>query len=210
MPDVPSCQYSPSQRELYPKSFTRRAVLAARDMVYSTDGTCGPNHGNTLCDPNSKVYTGTCCSQYGWCGNTPAHCGTGCISGCTGASSSSVSAPAPSSTGGTTRNDGRCGSAFGGAVCDPAGPYGGCCSSYGYCGNTEGHCLAANGCQSGCSTPATSTGPTGSQGPTSSTAPRPDGRCGTAFGGATCDPKGAFGGCCSSFGFVPCCLDSLY
>ena len=30
--------------------------LAAR-VTYSTDGTCGPQHGNTICDPNSKVYT---------------------------------------------------------------------------------------------------------------------------------------------------------
>ena len=27
---------------------------------------------------------------------------------------------------------GRCGVDFGGATCDPAGPYGGCCSSYGF------------------------------------------------------------------------------
>jgi hypothetical protein len=34
--------------------------------TYSTDGTCGPANGNTLCDPNSTAYTGSCCSQYGW------------------------------------------------------------------------------------------------------------------------------------------------
>jgi hypothetical protein len=27
-------------------------------------------NGNTICDPNSTVYKGTCCSQYGWvCGS---------------------------------------------------------------------------------------------------------------------------------------------
>ncbi|RYF32590.1 MAG: hypothetical protein EOO38_30835 [Cytophagaceae bacterium] len=35
---------------------------------YSTDGKCGPANGNLLCDPNSTVYTGSCCSQYGWVG----------------------------------------------------------------------------------------------------------------------------------------------
>ena len=36
----------------------------------------------------------------------------------------------------------------------------------------------------------------------SSTAPRSDGRCGKDFGGATCDPAGAYGGCCSEYGYV--------
>ena len=50
----------------------------------------------------------------------------------------------------------------------------------------------------------TNTGPgTGSSGSGtgSSTAPRTDGRCGQAFSGATCDPNGAYGGCCSSAGY---------
>ncbi|KAI9718702.1 MAG: hypothetical protein M1812_003876 [Candelaria pacifica] len=34
-----------------------------------------------------------------------------------------------------------------------------------------------------------------------STAPRIDGRCGRDFNGATCDPNGAYGGCCSQFGY---------
>jgi hypothetical protein len=33
---------------------------------YSLDGQCGPAVGNLLCDPKSTVYTGSCCSQYGW------------------------------------------------------------------------------------------------------------------------------------------------
>ncbi|CEO95513.1 hypothetical protein PBRA_004239 [Plasmodiophora brassicae] len=32
------------------------------------DGRCGPEFGNSACSP------GECCSQYGWCGTTPAHC----------------------------------------------------------------------------------------------------------------------------------------
>lgn len=60
-----------------------------KDLVpraYSTDGTCGPSNGGLLCDPNATNYHGTCCSQYGWCGDTAAYCGTGCQSGCDGAS----------------------------------------------------------------------------------------------------------------------------
>lgn len=36
--------------------------LETRQAVYSTDGSCGPSNGNTVCDPNSKAYTGGCCS----------------------------------------------------------------------------------------------------------------------------------------------------
>ncbi len=35
------------------------------------------------------------------------------------------------------RDDGRCGWEFDGAVCDPHGEFGGCCSQYGYCGSDE-------------------------------------------------------------------------
>ena len=36
--------------------------LQRRQGAFSTDGTCGPQHGNTICDPKSTVYTGGCCS----------------------------------------------------------------------------------------------------------------------------------------------------
>ncbi|KAI8918884.1 hypothetical protein BC831DRAFT_528047, partial [Entophlyctis helioformis] len=36
----------------------------------TTDGTCGKN--GITCN------TGDCCSQYGWCGTSTAHCGAGC------------------------------------------------------------------------------------------------------------------------------------
>ncbi|KAK0788112.1 hypothetical protein LTR75_012715 [Friedmanniomyces endolithicus] len=57
----------------------------------------------------------------------------------------------------TPRTDGRCGSDFSGATCDPKGAYGGCCSKYGHCGKTLDHCLVSNGCQSGCTEPAGTT-----------------------------------------------------
>ncbi|KAF2022100.1 carbohydrate-binding module family 18 [Aaosphaeria arxii CBS 175.79] len=127
--------------------------------IYSSDGTCGPANNNMLCDPNSTVYKGTCCSEYGWCGDTSAHCGTGCLSGCNNNTppSSEPSSVQPVSTrdsaptGVAPRDDGRCGKDFEGATCDAKGDYGGCCSSYGYCGSTDGHCLPASGCQNGCS-----------------------------------------------------------
>ncbi|KAI6711740.1 hypothetical protein JHW43_005748 [Diplocarpon mali] len=40
----------------------RPGEIRARDGPYSTDGSCGPAHGNTICDPNSKAYVGGCCS----------------------------------------------------------------------------------------------------------------------------------------------------
>jgi hypothetical protein len=32
----------------------------------------------------AKCKTNQCCSRFGWCGNTPAHCGNGCQSHCGG------------------------------------------------------------------------------------------------------------------------------
>ena len=40
----------------------------------STNARCGQSNG-ARCGP------GNCCSQYGWCGNTPGHCFTGCQPG---------------------------------------------------------------------------------------------------------------------------------
>lgn len=58
----------------------------------TTDGSCGAAHGGTIC---GDWYRGSCCSQYGFCGNTSAHCGTGCQSGpCD--SAPVVPAPGPS------------------------------------------------------------------------------------------------------------------
>lgn len=43
------------------------------NLTTSPDTSCG---AGTL----YQCPTGQCCSQYGWCGNTTAHCGTGCQS----------------------------------------------------------------------------------------------------------------------------------
>ncbi|EFR02458.1 glyoxal oxidase [Nannizzia gypsea CBS 118893] len=44
----------------------------------TTDGTCGSTHGDTVC---GNWFYGSCCSAYGFCGNSTAHCGLGCQSG---------------------------------------------------------------------------------------------------------------------------------
>jgi len=61
-----SCEYNKSNLQSASRSFVRNVPEKRQSQTYSTDGQCGPAHGNLLCDPNSTVYTGTCCSQYGW------------------------------------------------------------------------------------------------------------------------------------------------
>lgn len=143
--------------------------LVKRD---SPDDTCGlvvggAGNGYTCGASN----TGTCCSQYGYCGATADYCGTGCQAaygtGCTG--------------GGGGTNPNLCGPNNGGASCVT----GSCCSANGFCGTTADYCLPANGCQAAygiCNS--TNTGGGG-------------GNCGPANGNAVC-PTGQ---CCSPAGF---------
>lgn len=42
----------------------------------TTDGTCGKDHDYTTCGNGF----GSCCSSGGWCGDSDAHCGSGCQS----------------------------------------------------------------------------------------------------------------------------------
>jgi hypothetical protein len=46
--------------------------------IVTTDGSCGANFGNTVCGDWAQ---GSCCSMYGYCGNTTSHCGEGCQNG---------------------------------------------------------------------------------------------------------------------------------
>ncbi|KAF1951681.1 glyoxal oxidase [Byssothecium circinans] len=215
-----TCQPNTNHRHSPSRSFQRNVPEKRQNQQFSTDGQCGPAHNNLLCDPNSTVYTGTCCSQYGWCGNTPAHCGGGCLSGCTNTDAPPSTGALPG--GAAPRADGRCGNEFGGSSCDANGPYGGCCSSYGYCGSTDGHCLVANGCQNGCkdTPPATSAAPTATatRPPSTTTSGEPvlgvpstaasnptgvptvDGSCGATFGNTVCG-NWAQGSCCSMYGY---------
>ena len=52
------CSCEKSSNHYYAQSFQGDSLkkLAVR-ATFSTDGTCGPQHGNTICDPNSKAYT---------------------------------------------------------------------------------------------------------------------------------------------------------
>lgn len=204
-----------------------RFTAKRQNNKYSQDGKCGPANGNLLCDPKSTAYTGSCCSQYGWCGATPAHCGDGCLSGCNNGAEPTTVKPAATpkpETGATApRDDGRCGKEFNGATCDAKGAYGGCCSSYGYCGTTDGHCLVADGCQNGCKDSApvsnaptkaattrppsvTSTGEPVLGKPSSVVDTKPtgvptvDGSCGAKFGNTVCG-NWAQGSCCSMYGY---------
>lgn len=76
------------------------------------------------------------------------------------------------------RPDGRCGKHFGDATCDSKGPFGGCCSTHGWCGKSQDHCLQSKGCQSGCTTNTTPS-------PSKPGATK-NGRCGKGFGNVTC------------------------
>ncbi|KAL9043525.1 MAG: hypothetical protein Q9214_003292 [Letrouitia sp. 1 TL-2023] len=59
----------------------------------TTDGTCGASNGGTVC---GNWPQGSCCSGYGFCGKTTAHCGTGCQSGpCLGAPVQQPPGPSP-------------------------------------------------------------------------------------------------------------------
>jgi peptidoglycan/xylan/chitin deacetylase (PgdA/CDA1 family) len=146
--------------------------------THSPDGTCGGTNGYTCV--NSAF--GICCSAAGFCGNTQAHCQTGCQT----AFSSGCGAYGPISPGASP--DGTCGGANGYTCVNSA--FGICCSAAGYCGNTQAHCQA--GCQktfsSGC----------GAYGPIGSGA-SPDGSCG-GTNGYTC-VNSAFGICCSPAGY---------
>ncbi|KAG0132211.1 glyoxal oxidase N-terminus-domain-containing protein [Tuber indicum] len=210
---------SPAPHELFRRIARPNPIPAPGD--FSVDGRCGPANGGLICNPNSPNYVGGCCSQAGWCGNTPAYCGAGCISGCT---STSAGGGTPAPTGGAARPDGRCGTEFGGATC-AGSAFGTCCSQYGWCGTGDAYCLPANGCQSGCTgtTPTTSTPPsvppatapttTSSTGepvlgapsstgvnPNPTGIPTTDGTCGATNAGKTCVGWDK-GECCSMYGF---------
>ncbi|ORX63258.1 hypothetical protein BCR32DRAFT_227084 [Anaeromyces robustus] len=52
---------------------TKKATTNNNNKKISTNGQCGSKFGSC---PNNG-----CCSQYGWCGTTKDHCGTGCQKG---------------------------------------------------------------------------------------------------------------------------------
>ncbi|CCF41523.1 lectin, partial [Colletotrichum higginsianum] len=146
-------------------------LIGVTTAVVSPDNSCG----------GSKAYTcpgSLCCSQYNWCGVTDAHCGAGCQSKfgqCTVTSGKKITP------------DGSCGGSN--AYTCTGGTFGNCCSRYGFCGNTDEHCL--NGCNSqfgDCSSISVGGVPASL-----------DGSCGGSKG-TTCQGT-SYGNCCSQWGY---------
>ncbi|KAJ4316401.1 hypothetical protein N0V94_005473 [Neodidymelliopsis sp. IMI 364377] len=136
-----------------PSSSTRVSSTAGPTSTptgaVSTDGSCGGTNGYKC----SGSSFGNCCSQYGWCGASTDHCGTGCNSlfGNCGTNANPSSAPASSTTLSSapqptgalkTSTDGSCGASSGftctGFTLDGAKAE--CCSQYGFCGATADYC----------------------------------------------------------------------
>ena len=87
------------------------------------DSQCGALVGDRACP------IGSCCSTFGWCGTSYAHCQHFCAYQCNTTTETDVEYSG-------IRSDGQCGYNFNGAVCSS----GNCCSIYGICGNTDEHC----------------------------------------------------------------------
>jgi len=159
------------------------------NRAVSPDNTCGntgagANKGYTC--PSGGDFR--CCSQYGWCGASTDHCGTGCQSafGSCGANTGGGGG----GSGGGVSPDNTCGNTGAGAnhgyTC-PSGEFQ-CCSQYGYCGSSADHC--GTGCQS-------AFGICESGGGNDGGGEEEEGRCGVDFGNVSC---GA-GQCCSIEGY---------
>ncbi|KND95300.1 hypothetical protein TOPH_00685 [Tolypocladium ophioglossoides CBS 100239] len=153
-------------------------TTACPDVQYpvSTDGFCGPKHGNESCSGTDFQ----CCNSETWsCGDKEEDCAPGtCWEGaCTGFPSE-------------YSMDGKCGPAADGLLC--GGKWGDCCNSQGMCGAGDDFCSFER-CYSGnCTIPP----PRNTKLPWQ-TGTTPDGTCGGA-NGYTCDV--VFGNCCSKNG----------
>ncbi|KAI9218274.1 hypothetical protein BC828DRAFT_223538 [Blastocladiella britannica] len=201
---------------------------------YSALNACAAGSADKCGTGKPQCTSGQCCSQYGYCGTGTPYCGAGCqavfSSGGTCSASSSSSSSSSSSTSTSTKTtstatststkttstttsatptstdtpggiNSQCGSG------KPSCGTGLCCSQFGFCGNTAGHCAAGscqprysglNACASGsadfCGTgkPQCPTGQCCSQ----------YGYCGTgaSYCGAGCQPVFSSGGTCSAGG----------
>tara|TARA_R110002003_G_scaffold32_9_gene2000 strand:- start:38182 stop:39822 length:1641 start_codon:yes stop_codon:yes gene_type:complete len=90
------CGTQPSVSASVSVSKTSAAPQPTVSLPTSTDGDCGATAGKTCKGFLLGGVKAECCSEYGYCGNTDAYCGTGCNAfyGNCGASSSSSSASA--------------------------------------------------------------------------------------------------------------------
>jgi len=78
------------------------------------------------CSKDKPCEDGSCCSQWGYCGNTTEYCGDGCLATCTL----------------TISTNAECGS-----IQSTKCPGSECCSQWGWCGTTDEYCGV--GCQAG-------------------------------------------------------------
>ncbi|ORY58809.1 uncharacterized protein BCR38DRAFT_352710, partial [Pseudomassariella vexata] len=99
----------------------------------STPGRCGADFGGITCA--SSAY-GDCCSEYGYCGDTTAHCSTGCQ---TAFGTFSELGPVVFTDSTCSSNSDPEGATFLGSA------FGDCCSEWDYCGSTNAYC--GTGCQ---------------------------------------------------------------
>jgi hypothetical protein len=127
--------------------FLQVLLLLSLVPLVASQTRCGVTFGSSCTDPAAP-----CCSNYSYCGDTTAYCGTGpcqpdySITGACGTNTSSAPPPVTPSAPGPSTTQGRCG-------IDPSNRstnYGKCqfshycCSPFGYCGVDQLHCV---GCQ---------------------------------------------------------------
>ncbi|KAF2691584.1 carbohydrate-binding module family 18 protein [Lentithecium fluviatile CBS 122367] len=190
----------------------------ATPTAVSPNGLCGPTNGYSCVGSGF----GNCCSAYGFCGSTTAHCDVGCnpLFGICGSSSSSTLSSTTPTTSPTTSSaiatptavspNGACGPSNG-FNCAGSG-FGDCCSEYGFCGTSATYCDTGcnplfGKCSSGgnstsstiSSTTPTTSSTTSSASATPTLISSPDGSCGgnTSY---TCVGY-HMGECCSQHGF---------
>ena len=73
-PPVPNCEAIDSDSIKGISKVNKR--YAVEEVLYRADGRCGssfplPNGSPSQCNPESDF---PCCSEYGYCGETPGHC----------------------------------------------------------------------------------------------------------------------------------------
>jgi len=172
---------------------TRLSLFVVLGLVTSALAqNCGLNHGGQVCAP------GACCSQYGWCDTSAAHCDPAtCVKAYSGVGSSCAG-----SGGGTTTTSGGsfpstvpsidvCGAGSGGITCPGVGSggfYYRCCSVNGHCGPKNGEQAQSDYCGAGCqpgfgvcdqrSVPPPPPAPHGTSGPEQNCGPIVNKKCG--------------------------------
>ncbi|KAH7052153.1 hypothetical protein B0J12DRAFT_65337 [Macrophomina phaseolina] len=186
-----------------------RFLISGLCLFFAVTGfcqNCGPKYNNQVCAANA------CCSQYGWCDVSSAHCDPStCLRDWSGPDSSCAKKPSTVTTSSTAKttttttfattvpNIDVCGHAQGGVTCPGAGLNGyfyRCCSSAGHCGPKNDIQDASSYCGDGCQAGYGKCGVAGVAKPA-----KPSGVAGVAGEGENCGPivnkKCAAGLCCS-------------